>query len=70
MNEFETKCFNLFDKMLNDRCDMFGVKHTIAWLKDEGFTAFEIAVKLGFDDDDVKDVFENPDADFADWLER
>lgn len=57
--DFEDKCFNLFDLMIEDRCDMFGVKNTIAWLIDNGMTDdYDLIVRLGFDEDDVKAVKE------------
>lgn len=65
MKDFETKRINLFNRTLADRCDMFGIRNTICWLMDEGFTKDEIIINLGFDEDDVNYVIENPDEDYV-----
>lgn len=57
--EFEGKCERLFDLLLDERCEMFGVRNTIAWLIDNGITDdYDLIVRLGFDEADVKEVKE------------
>ena len=48
----------LTDRLLDARCEEWGIRNTILWLKDYGYSQEQI-VSLGFDEDDVKEAFEN-----------
>ena len=48
----EKKKQELLNKLLDDRCEMYGVINTIQYLLDDGFTEKEIE-KLGFDENDI-----------------
>lgn len=47
---------DLLNAMIDDRCDMFGISNTIAYLKDYGLTQDDI-IALGFDEAMVQEVF-------------
>lgn len=51
---------NLLNQMIDDRCDMFGIRNTITYLKDYGLAQDDI-ISLGFEEDLVKEVFEEDD---------
>ena len=48
---------NLLNLMIDDRCDMHGVRNTIIYLKDYGLTKDDI-ISLGFDSPIVQEVFD------------
>lgn len=50
---------SVLDMLIDERCEMFGVRNTICWLLDAGLTKEEI-LDLQFDEDDVNYVLENP----------
>ena len=50
---------SVLDMLIDERCEMFGVRNTICWLLDAGLTKEEI-LDLQFDEDDVNYVIENP----------
>lgn len=50
---------SILNALLDDRCDMYGVRNTICFLFDQGLT-FEEILDLGFERDDVAYVEENP----------
>lgn len=54
---------SVLNTLLDDRCDLYGIKNTIAYLLDQGLTKEEI-LDLHFDEDDVEYVLENPDEDY------
>lgn len=53
----------LLDRLLDDRCDAYGVRNTIAYLIDLGLSKDQI-LDLNFDDGDVDHVFKNPDEEY------
>lgn len=54
---------SLLNQLLDDRCELYGVRNTICYLFDFGLTRDEI-IALKFDANDVDDVQEHPDADY------
>ena len=52
---------DLLNAMIDDRCDMFGIKNTIAYLKDYGLSKDDL-VALGFDEAMVQEVFDEDEA--------
>lgn len=58
---FDAKCAILFDRLIDDRCDLYGVRPTISWLIDNDFTKDDLIIRLGFDETDVEHVLANPD---------
>jgi len=57
----------LMNKLLDDRCDLYGSRNTISYLLDDGYTRDDL-IELNFDEDDVdlviKALEEDPDAEF------
>ena len=58
--EFNFKKLEMFEQLIDDRIDCFGVRNTIAYLVDNEFTKEEL-LEMNFDQEDVDYVFENPD---------
>ena len=59
-NELEfDKLLELLDSLLDFRCELYGVRNTIALLMDLDLSKEEI-IDLGFDDTDVEYVFAHP----------
>ena len=54
---------SLLNQLLDDRCEMYGIRNTISYLLDDGFTREEL-LDLRFDEDDVDYVIANPDAEY------
>lgn len=52
---FDFKKLGAFENMVDDRCDAFGVKNTIAYLMDNNLTQREL-LAMGFDQSDIDDV--------------
>ena len=63
MNNLDNKKLTLFELLIDDRCEMYGIRNTIAFLMDNDFTADEL-LEMYFDEDDVNYVFAHPDEDF------
>lgn len=62
--EIKTKNkLSVLNTLLDDRCDLYGVKNTIAYLLDQGLIKEEI-LDLGFDEEDVEYVCEHPDDEY------
>ena len=57
----------LLNRLLDDRCDLFGTRNTISYLLDEGYTRDDL-IELDFDEDEVdfviKALDEDPDVEF------
>lgn len=53
-----------FADMIDDRIEMYGVRNTISYLLERGFTEQDL-LDLRFDEDDVKYVIENPDEEYS-----
>ena len=57
----------LLDRLLDDRCELFGINNTISYLLDLGFTRDEL-LELQFEAADVdyviKALDEDPDVEF------
>jgi len=51
---------SLLNQLLDDRCELYGVRNTICYLFDFGLARDEI-IALKFDANDVDDVLANPD---------
>lgn len=54
---------DLLDFMLDDRCEMYGVRNTICYLLDYGLTKEEI-LNLKFDEEDLDYVIDNPNEEY------
>lgn len=50
---FDKKRSTLLDTLIDRYCDTYGVRSTIKWLLDEGFTPDELIACLDFDEEDV-----------------
>lgn len=57
----------LLNRLLDDRCDLYGARNTISYLLDEGYTRDDL-IELDFDEEDVdyviKALEEDPDVEF------
>lgn len=56
---FVDRKLHLLDVMLEERCELYGVKNTIQYLLDRDFTPDELINELLFDEDDVKLALED-----------
>ena len=63
LTELQKKMLVAFNDMLDEECEMYGVRNRICWLMDRGFTRAD-CIELKFDEDDVNTVFDNPDDDY------
>ena len=54
---------SLLNELLEERCNLYGVRNTISWLFDFGLTRDEI-VHLDFDEEEVDYVKEHPYQDY------
>ena len=60
MNE---NLMSILDMLIDERCELFGIKNTICWLLDAGLTEDEL-IELHFDEEDIKYVLANPDDEY------
>ena len=58
LDERDKTCCALCDVLINDECEVSGVKETIAFLKEAGFTKRDCTT-LNFDGREVADVYNN-----------
>lgn len=56
IDERDKTCCALCDVLINDECEVSGVRETIEFLKDEGFTKRD-CIALNFDSEDVEAVY-------------
>ena len=54
---------SLLNELLNDRCDLYGVRNTICYLFDFGLTRDEI-LHLNFDAEDIDYVESHPNENY------
>ena len=54
---------SVLNQLLDDRCDLYGVRNTICYLLDGGLTKEEI-LDLQFDKDDVEYVVSHQDEEY------
>lgn len=60
---YEQSCFDLMLDLLDERCEMYGIRNTICYLLDRSFTK-EYLLRLRFDEEDIDYVLANPDEDY------
>lgn len=63
MSEFEKKKLDCLEALIDNEIETYGVRHTIAWLLDFGFTVEEL-IAWYFDEEDVAYVAAHPDEDY------
>lgn len=61
MSEFDNKKLELLEMLIDDRCEMYGIRNTISLMVDNGFTREEL-LEMKFDEEDVDAVLEDPEA--------
>lgn len=60
MKDLMEKKLELLEMLIDDRCEMYGIRNTISFLMDNDFTKEEL-IEMKFDEDDVNYVFAHPD---------
>ena len=59
----KVKLETLLNNLIDDRCDLFGIRNTISYLFYQGFTKEELE-ELNFEDYDIEYVLDNPDEEY------
>lgn len=59
----EDNFMSVFNMLLDERCELYGVRNTICWLLDAGLTKEEL-LDLLFDEEDVDYVIAHPNEEY------
>lgn len=63
LQNMTTKLLYLFDALIEERCELYGIRNTICWFIDEGLTKEDLLL-LDFDEADIDYVIANPNEDY------